>query len=348
MRALRRVVLLAALGSVLLAASAGAQPGISSDPARELDRTDRILERAREQVGVSVSNRAHEYLDRAFDLQGQAKSTYDPRSRLTWRPTYLLTMESRELARRALETAEIDVKAHESIRDLIESTRQLSEQAAALVHERGDPEAQRLLDGGLWQLQRAEEAYRSGEYRKAIRLAASARDLVQRSMQSARGDAASSAAAVEAAIDRTQALIEEVRVGLAETADETAERLLEEAVRLQASAVQMQQDRKPAIALRMTTQARQSALEAMLLVAKKPDADDVERALSAVDQLLQDVASVITSSGSDEAITLLDSARQRQSDARALLSQGKTSQALATARLAENLLHRAAQQAGSR
>ncbi len=54
MRSLKRTILLLVFGSALLAASATAQPGVSSDPARELERTERILERAREQVlGVS-------------------------------------------------------------------------------------------------------------------------------------------------------------------------------------------------------------------------------------------------------------------------------------------------------
>lgn len=351
MRSLKRTILLLAFGSALLAASATAQPGVSSDPARELERTERILERAREQVlgvSVSVTSRAGQFLNKALELQDSARRKYVPRDHATWRPTYLLTMQSRDLARRALETAEIEVKAHESIRDLIESTRDLSQDAATLVRESGDPEAKRLLDGGLWQLQRAEDAYRAGEYRKAIRLAATARDLVQRATQRARGDAPGSMVSVEAAIDRTQALIEEVRIHLEGLSDSRARGLLDEAVKLQANAVEMQKQGRPALALRLTTQARQAALEAMLLVSAKPEKDDVERALAVVDQLIQDAGPVIAASGSTEAATLLDSARQREAEARGLLARGKTTQALATARIAEGLLHRAAEMAGGR
>jgi hypothetical protein len=341
--------MLLAMALALLAATATAQPGISSDPARELERTDRILERAREQVqGVSMSDRAVEYLDKAFVMQGRAKTTYRPNDRFTWRPTYLLTMQARDLARRALETAEIEVKAHESIRDLIESTRDLSQDAATLIHERGDPETKHLLDAGIWQLQRAEESYRSGEYRKAIRLAATARDLVQRAMQRVRGDAPGGAAAVDAAIDRTQALIEEVRVHLEDSSDARARNLLDDAVKLQQNALQMRKEGRPGLALRITTRARQSALDAMLRVSAKPEKEEVERALSVVDQLIQDAAALIDASGSAEAATLLDSARQREAEARGLLAEGKTAQALATARIAESLLRRAAEISGSR
>jgi hypothetical protein len=119
-------------------------------------------------------------------------------------------------------------------------------------------------------------------------------------------------------------------------------------VKLQANAVEMQKQGRPALALRLTTQARQAALEAMLLVSAKPEKDDVERALAVVDQLIQDAGPVIAASGSTEAATLLDSARQREAEARGLLAQGKTTQALATARIAEGLLHRAAEMAGGR
>lgn len=348
MRSLRRSIYLLALGSALLAASVSAQPGISSNPARELERTDRILERAQDQVGVSESSRAAEYLRKALDLQTQAVTKYNPRDRVTWRPAYQLTMEARELARRALETAEIDVKAHESIRDLIDSTRDMAQDATSLVHERGDPEAERLLEGGLYQLQRAEDAYRAMEYRKAIGLASSARDLVQRAMQRARGDAPGSVVAVDAAIDRTQAVIEEVRLRLEDTTDSRARSLLDDAVRLQTNAIQMHKEQRTAIALRLTTQARQLALDALLLVADKPEKDDVERALSVVDQLIQDTSGLIMASGSKEAVALLESARQRESEARLHLSQGKPALALASARIAEGLLHRAAEMAGER
>jgi hypothetical protein len=72
-----------------------------------------------------------------------------------------LTRKARDLARRAIETAEIEIKANESIRDLVESTRQLAEEAALEVRSNGDPQAQRLLHGGIGQLERAQDAYRA-------------------------------------------------------------------------------------------------------------------------------------------------------------------------------------------
>jgi hypothetical protein len=345
MRSWKLVLLLLVLGSSLLSTAAAAQTGSGSDPAQELERTDRILDRAREQVGVSPSARADKLLNVAIEMQIRAKRTYDSRNRTTWQPALRMTQQAREFARRAIETAEIEVKAHESVRDLIESTRDMTQDATALVQERGDPEAQRLLDGGLWLLQRAQEAYRESAYRKAIRLAATARDLVQRATQRARGGAPAGGASVETALDRAQALIEELRVNLEGSGDQKAMRLRDEALRLQDRAMRMQRERKPALALRLTTQARHAALEAILALSSRPDEEEVERALSVVEQLIQDSAPGILASRSSGALDLLESARQRLADAREQFAKGNAPQALAMARIAEGLLHRAADSA---
>jgi hypothetical protein len=348
MRSLKLVLLLLVLGSSLLSMAAAAQTGAGPDPGLELERTDRILDRAREQVGVSPSARAGSLLNTAIEMQTRAKKTYNPSNRATWQPTLRMTQQAREFARRAIETAEIEVKAHESVRDLIESTRDMTQDAAVVVREHGDPEAQRLLDGGLWLLQRAQEAYRGLAYRKAIRLAATARDLVQRAIQRESGGSPAEGASVETALDRTQALIDEVRVNLEGSLDQKAIRLHDEALRLQDRAMRMQREKKPALALRLTTQARHAALEAMLALSSRPDEEEVERALSIVEQLIQDSAPGILASGSSGALDLLESARQRQAEATEQLAKGNAPQALTTARIAEGLLRRAAELAEDR
>ncbi len=348
MRSRKLICLLLLLGAGLGPTLAAAQAGSGPDPAREIERTDRILERARDQVAVSPSARAAKLLNYALDMQARARATYKPQDRTSWPAALRLTLEARDFARRAIETAEIEVKAHESVRDLIESTREISQDAASLVAERGDTEAQRLLDSGLWLLQRAQEAYRGAAYRNAIRLAATARDLVQRATQRARGDVPAGSASVETALDRTQALLDELRVNLEGSSDRPAIRLSEEARRLQDRALRMQREQKPALALRLTTQARHAALEAMLNLSTRPDEEEVERALSIVEQLIQDSAPEIQASGSPEAANLLESARQRHAEAAEQLAKGNAPQALATARIAEGLLHRAADLAGER
>ncbi len=348
MRSQRLALFLLVVCCQLLASAAAAQQMGVRDPMQELERTDRILDRARDQVGASPSARAGALLDHAVDMQVDARHMYNPHDRGTWRAAMRLTQQARELARRSIETAEIEIKAHESIRDLIESTRDLAMDAGTIVRERGDAEAGKLLDGGLWQLQRAQEAYRGLAYRKAIRLAATARDLVQRALQRARSGESGEGGSIEAAIDRTQALLEELGVNLEGSDDPRAVHLRDQAMRLQERALRMQREQRPTLALQLTTQARQAALEALLLLSSRPDGEEVERALMIVEQLIQDATPVILASGSSAAADMLESARQRHAEAREQLARGDASQALATARIAEGLLHRAVEVAADR
>jgi len=327
-----------------------AQPELSSRIEGELDRTDRIIERAKDQAGVTTStnDRVTQLLRQAEKLQGDARETYKPNDRRTWAAAMKLTMSARDLARRALESGEIDVKAHESIRDLLESTKDLIDRAATIVGEHGDAEAKKLLDSGIWQLDRAQDAYHDENYRKAIRLAASASDLVQRAIQRARADTSGGPPSLDRALERTDTLIDELRAGIAENSNSNARDLLDQAVELQSRARKVMLSQRPGMALRLTAQAGQSALDGLLLLARNPSRGDVERALAVVDQLTSDLAPDVASSGSPEAQVLLDSSRQRQTEAADHLAKGEFAAAIESARISEALLRRAAEAAGIR
>lgn len=343
----KTTILLAILGVlILLPAVVRAQP-ISSQVLSELERTDRILERAQEQAGLSLTARSGDYLRQAVKLQGDAWEAYG-KGRMYYRACIDLTLKARDLARRALETAEIEIKANEIIRDLVESTKILVEEASAEVPGAGDAQAQRLLQSGIAQLQRAEDAYRDSEYRMAIRLAATARDLVQRALLRARGATGSETTLLATALDRTDALLEEVRLGLAVASEPKGAALLKEATQLQARAREFHLMGRGALALRFTTQARQAGLDALLLLSRNPDRADVERALDVVGQILSDLGPEILASGSEKGRVFYESARKRHAEAADLLARGEHARALDAARTAEGLLRRASEAAGLR
>lgn len=310
-------------------------------------RTQSIIDRAKEQLGfTTATNRTGTLLDKADQINQMARSE---RTAGNLKGAMVLTLQARDLARRALESAEIDVKAHESIRDLIESTRDQIDRISPAVKEGRDQQAGRLLDTGVSQLQRAQDAYRDQDYRKALRLAVSARDLVQRALERAReGSADAGSAQIDVAIDRTDALIDEVRSMIDKGTDGRARSLLEKAMTLQERAKKLRLSQHPIMALRATTQARQSALDGLLLLAENPGPSDVERALAIVGQLAGDLEHEILSSDSEDAHVLFESARQRQADAHEELGKGNAAQALESARIAEGLLRRAAEAAGIR
>ncbi len=346
MQALKLPILGVLLLAATLSGAALAQPQ-AHDVGRELERTDRIIERARDQIGPTTGSRASVYLNKAIELQGEARENYRKGSQYHG-PAMKMTMQARDLARRALESAEIEAKAHQTIRDLIESTEDLLREADEIVRESGDPQSGRLLDGGRWQLQRAREAYRSVQYTLALRLAATARDLIQRSIERSKGVSASDPRMLDISLDRTESLLQELEIRLSEKPDARATKVRDEAVGLQRRARDMARAQRPQQALRLTTQARQCAMEALFVLSDDPTADEVERALDLVGQLIAEMAPEIEASGSDQAGKLLRSAQDRHAEAARMLTQGKLQQALDGARIAEGLLRRSAEAAGIR
>lgn len=346
MRRLSFPILLAVLLAAALAQAAAAQPQVQ-DVGRELERTDRIIERARDQVGITTGSRANQYLTQAISVQQEAHEAYRKGTGFH-RAAMALTLKARDLARRALETSEIEVKAHQTIRDLIDSTEELLREAADIVRDSSDPQSARLLESGRWQLQRAREAYRAVQYVPALRLAATARDLIQRSIERAKGLAAGDPRTLEIALDRTETLLQELEMRIADDPDPRAEKARDEAVELQRRARDLARAQRPIPALRLTNQARQSALEALLITSRNPTAEDVERAVDGVGRLIETMVPEIDASGSEQASKLLASARQRHADAEKLLAAGKLSQAMQSVQVAEGLLRRSAEAAGVR
>ncbi|MBM3287826.1 MAG: hypothetical protein FJY88_10825 [Candidatus Eisenbacteria bacterium] len=323
-----------------------ATPALAQRQVRaELERTDRILERVRESVGNSAGDRAGTVLRQATRVQAEAWERF---RRGNASIAARLTMKARDLARRALETAEIDTKGHERIRDLLDSTRDLVERTRSAVGGRGDPQARRLLDVGVAQLHKASEAYRGRQYRRAMRLAVTARELIQRAYDRSQGGLESAALSAERAMERTDILLEEVRFLLDDESNQRARRLYEEAFALQERAIERGRAGQREVAARLSRQARASALAALLDLSRSRDPEDVEEVVSAVGQLLLEQSPEIKASGSQAALALLEEARMRHEAAEESLSRGDLSSALESARVAEGLLRRSSEAAGSR
>lgn len=333
---------------MLVPALATAQPGISNQIERELERTDLILDRARDQVGVSITSHAEDLLRQARDLQQKAWGAFRRESASYQRQALELTLKARDLAQRAIETAELEAQAYEKTRDLVESTKDLIETANLEIRDSGDAQAIRLLEGGIWQLQKAREAYRSREYRQAIRLAGAAHDLVERALQRARSAPASGRLQIESALEQTGSLLDEVRERLGRSPRPKAEKLFEQATALQTRAWRHFRDNRDDLAVRLAKQARQFATDALLLLTQDLDRRDVEQALGRIDRTIRDLTPKIRASGSERAERLLSSARERYQEGMGQMQRGRYAKALESARLADGFLRRAAEVAGLR
>jgi HEPN domain-containing protein len=258
-----------------------------------------------------------------------------------------LTRRARELAVDAIEQCQVEFKAHESLRSMLDSTSALLQEAQSAVAASTDVEARRLLEAGIWQLDRAREAYRAGDYRRAILLGGAARNLVQRARDRARGvvDDAGPGSRLDAALDRTDALLAEVRgvAGLRE--DARARALFEKAEREQEQARTLRERGVPVAALRRTQSARASAMDALWRVQRAPDPRQLRDAADMVGRLLDQISPEIRASGSGEALGLLEKAAEQLRAARAELAGGNMERAAKAVRTADSLLRRAAEKA---
>lgn len=342
------LVLLAAASPARSASFAPFDPSGRDRIQAELERTDQVLLRATESLRDCASPKAKVLLREARELQRKAADLYVasgptlPSSRIL-----LLTRRARELAVDAIEQCQVEFKAHEALRSMLDSTSALLQEAQSAVAASSDIEARRLLEAGIWQLDRAREAYRAGEYRRAILLGGAARNLVQRARDRARGavDDAGPGSRLDAALDRTDALLAEVRgvAGLREDARALA--LLEKAEREQEQARTLRERGVPVAALRRTQSARASAMDALWRVQRAPDPQQLRDAADMVGRLLDQASPEIRASGSEEALGLLDKAAEQLQVARAELAGGNAERAAKAIRTADSLLRRAAEKA---
>lgn len=324
---------------------------LDSDRLRaELDRTDEVIQRAAESIRGCTSAKAKVLLERASDLQLRARRQFGSGGPTTpSRPVLDLTRRARELAVDAIEHCQSESRTLDALATTLEATRQRLVQARSAVSESPSVETRRLLEAGAWQLEKAEEAYRAGEHRRAVMLCGAARGLIDRALVSGHagsGHGTTTPSRVESALERTDMILAEVRA--AEGADQQPQAivLLRQADREQERARALYAEEKPLLALRRTQAARRPALDALALLQRGPDADQAKAAMETTARLLEHSREEIRGSGSGEAIRLLDAAETQLDQGRRALDRGDRAGAASAARRADGLLRRAQEMAG--
>lgn len=315
-----------------------------------LERTDQVIQRAVESLRDCASARGKALLEEARELQSKAWERYLATDS-TVPPELILKMtgKARDLAVSAIETCQLEFKAHEALRSLLDSTGELAREASGTVEIGSSPEARRLLEAGLRQLDQAREEYRAGEYRKAITLAGTARNLIQRAMQRAQtGFQEQGLSRVTAALDRTDLLIADVFSSAGASDDPKVTSLLDRARDEQEKAREFLARGHAAQAMARTQSARATALDALWLLQRAPRSDRIQAALDLVETLYRELAPEIRESGGAEANVLLEKAGESLAAARDHLRAGDNQRAAQAARLADSLLRRASEKSGGR
>jgi hypothetical protein len=150
---------------------------------------------------------------------------------------------------------------------------------------------------------------------------------------------------LETELDRTDALLAEVRATPGWSEDPKARALLEKAERAQEQARELHQDGAHRPALHRTHEARSSALDALWLLQRAPDPARLRSAVEMVARWIDQAAPGIRSSGSYDAQELLDKAVDQLQSAERALIEGDAERAAKGVRTADSLLRRAVEKA---
>lgn len=342
-------LLLSALLIAVLQAPADAQT--LAELERELRQTDESIELAREVVAESESERARVLLTNAVQLQQtawQLFSNCDGNNLRPCRSAAEVTVRARREALHAVQVAREQSSDERLAQQTIDRAQRMLEEALAAVREQqtDDTRAMRLLEQAKSQLERANEQYRERQFSIAVRLANSAMSLTRQALN-LDDSTLIDRERIEKQIERTQHLIERSAGAIEESRDTRAQDLLRQAVSLQSKARENYSAGRYIAALALTRQSRQLAQRALGRVVEGPvDADAVASAVDKTDVLIERAESTVRSSGSENAVKLLDKAIERQVSARALLRENELKRALAQTRVARNLAGEAVELAG--
>ena len=155
-------------GALSLTPEAGAQGG--QDVEEALRRTDELLQQAAEVVRSADSQRARILLDQAYAIQRNAWTQFqNGHPRLATR----LTIEARDLAKRAVRLAREDSSLRTRARRELEKAWDMLQRAREQLGDVSD-HAGRLLQEAHQQIERGRSQFQEQNYEAALRLAISA------------------------------------------------------------------------------------------------------------------------------------------------------------------------------
>jgi hypothetical protein len=344
----RRLWGLAAVLLLVLAAPvrAGGPAGPATQIETELRRTDTLLDRARDEVAGVRGAFAHERLRHAVETQRKAWVEFR-RPAHDLRRVVALTREARAQALKAIEAAGIERRAAQGVSTLLDRAEQRGAEIEPAVRASSSDLAARLYDQGRRQLLRARRAWGESDP-LAARLASLAQSLFDRAGRVAAGEGAVSTAAASS-IARTEALLAEADARLAQEAAASETKTLRAAAGdlLDRAREALRHDAQRA-ALRLSLQARESALRLLARLQRQPTGAELLPALEDLEALRGEIAPEIAASGDPRARDQLEQSGALLETARQLLAAGRIEEAVAELAAAESLLREAADAAGVR
>jgi flagellin-specific chaperone FliS len=237
---------------------------------QELERTDEIIDQAREAFRSTNTPMAGLPLQKAIEIQKLAWMSYKDRQFDRARE---LTMEAREFAKKALVSGRMIEQGETVVLSKLERAAELLERAKETMSPGTDRRLYTLYETAKDNLNRAWEFYRAQQFRPALKMANqvinTAHDILDAANLQFRQEAE-----FERHFDVVGDVIDKTREVVAECGSEAAQNLLDQAVNAQQLSRELASQDRFEAAVQNLQKARQMAIEA----SKKCDGrDDLEK-----------------------------------------------------------------------
>lgn len=303
---------------------------------RELEKTDRLLERARQTVEESGSLQGHQYLEKAFNLQQRARDNYRQRR---YRNSYRLTTQARELAAKAVGFVRQNSENREMVKRELEKTDEiLSTAHNQLGLSASASQAQTLLENAYTTQKKAHEMFTRNRQRMALTATLRARDLVNLSLDQVREKNR-----IARELDKTDQYIEKARTAMAESNLEEIPPVVQKAIRAQEEAKILYKRGNFKLSLKQTLTAREIIANALKQYERSMRKETFQRTVDDLEKRYYELSEIQSEFPNQFAEKLLQQAYDEYIRARELFQENKTERAVYHVRRCDKFLTEAAQ-----
>jgi len=227
----------------------------------ELQRTDEIIERAREMVRASNAPASALALEQAIGLQKQAWDNFYRGTVDGYSFALKLTIQAREQAKQALANSRFSEQGQDAVLNRLERTEDLLRQAHEEMPNAVDESLGTIFDSARRNLAQAWEFYRNGQYRPAVKLANQVEKTAKRLLQIANRQQ-NFQANFQRRLEAVKQFIDRVQEEAANCQSEPAHNLIQKAKEALQLAVELASKRQYEVASYHLQQARKLAAEA--------------------------------------------------------------------------------------
>jgi HEPN domain-containing protein len=322
---------------LLLVSAAEAQNRAAIE--RELEKTDAVIERAKEAVSASRNLKAENLLQMAVELQGRGR---EAGRQLRYRLALDLTLKAREKAYEAIGFTKRGEENENLVLKAIERTDRIIDRAREAAGDLDQRRASSLLDMAVNNQQRAREFFAEHRLKMALKLTAEARQMAQKILRLA-GNGGRMDRLAQRELDATERFLDKAAVILQESPNQTAVELLEKAGGFLAKAKDALDQNAFDRSIKNSQKAAEMVEKALRLVEEDIAPSAVEVAIEQNQSVIERGEEVMKGSVSREAVDLFQKGLSHQSKAREYYGEGEYRAALAEAKVANRLLTKALQ-----